>query len=267
MVNRPAVYNQHSGAALARHLAEKGLRIFTVDQVRSEVAAMGLKPTGVDVLLHRLERSGWLVRVRRGLYTLPSNVFQGNPLHEFETAMALARPAAISHWSALSLHGLTEQPPRTVFVLTTTQTDRRTTNLDGILYHFTRVAPHLFFGIQQVWVGESQVAVTDPERTLLDGLERPRLCGGFHEVLAAFERHLPSLQLDRLVQYGRRFSPATARRLGWILEVHLGLPSVHPQELLNPPIRGYRPLDPTGPRRGPCNTRWGVQVNLQGGAR
>ena len=34
--------------------------------------------------------------------------------------MALVQPAAISQWSTLNDHGLTEQIPRHVFVLTTT---------------------------------------------------------------------------------------------------------------------------------------------------
>jgi hypothetical protein len=32
--------------------------------------------------------------------------------HEFEIAMALVDPAAVSHWSAMSCHRLTEPPPR-----------------------------------------------------------------------------------------------------------------------------------------------------------
>jgi predicted transcriptional regulator of viral defense system len=36
--------------------------------------------------------------------------------------MALVDPAAISHWSALHRHGLTEQLPWKVFVLTTVTT-------------------------------------------------------------------------------------------------------------------------------------------------
>jgi len=30
------------------------------------------------------------------------------------------------------------------------------------------------------------------------------------------------------------------------------------------PIKGYRKLDPSGPRRGPCNGRWMIQENLPG---
>jgi hypothetical protein len=38
-------------------------------------------------------------------------IIQVSPLHEFEIAMALVQPAAISHWSALNYHTLTEQTP------------------------------------------------------------------------------------------------------------------------------------------------------------
>ena len=69
--------------------------------------------------LYHLRRNGWIVSLRRGLYALSSTVPGLTAAHEFEIAMALVDPAAISHWSALHHHGLTEQAPRRVFVLTT----------------------------------------------------------------------------------------------------------------------------------------------------
>jgi predicted transcriptional regulator of viral defense system len=36
------------------------------------------------------------------------------------------------------------------------------------------------------------------------------------------------------------------------------------EPLASLPIKGYRKLDPTGPRRGPCNQRWMIQENLPG---
>ena len=47
-----------------------------------------------------LRRNGWIVSLRRGLYALASTVPGVTPAHEFEIAMALVEPAAISHWSA-----------------------------------------------------------------------------------------------------------------------------------------------------------------------
>ena len=189
--------------------------------------------------------------------------------------MALVSPAAISHWSALHHHGLTEQAPRKVFVLTTTETSVprvrrakavRTENgypVGGTLYQFIQVKPERFFGIEKVWVGEARVTITDPERTLLDGLSMPQYCGDFAEVLHAFAARSAHLDLKRIIDYALRLDEATAKRLGWVLEKQRINP-VQLDALLKVPIRGYRRLDPTGPQRGPYNRRWMVQENLPG---
>ena len=107
---------------LVRTLAAEGHRIFTTDQARKFASAAGVSDAYLTVALHYLAKSGWLVRLRKGLYALSSSVPGVTPAHEFEIAMELVSPAAISHWSALHFHGLTEQIPRKVFVLTTTDT-------------------------------------------------------------------------------------------------------------------------------------------------
>jgi len=74
------------------------------------------------------------------------------------------------------------------------------------------------------------------------------------------------LNIQRIIEYALKLDAATAKRLGWVLE-HQG---VDPSKLERPaalPIKGYRKLDPTGPRKGPCNTRWMIQENLPGKVR
>ncbi|HEX9691318.1 MAG TPA: type IV toxin-antitoxin system AbiEi family antitoxin domain-containing protein [Gemmatimonadales bacterium] len=167
---------------------------------RTELApAAGLSEGYLRQALHHLTRSGWLVRLRQGLYALSTSVPGATPAHEFEIAMALADPAAVSHWSALNHHGLTEQAPRKAFVLTTIETAvprargakakqaRGGYPVDGMVYQFIQVKPERFFGTGKVWIGEARVTITDPERTLLDGLSMPQYCGDFAEVLHAFE--------------------------------------------------------------------------------
>ena len=52
----------------------------------------------------------------------------------------------------------------------------------------------------------------------------------------------------------------TTKRLGWALEGQGGLP-FELEELAALPIKGYRKLEPTGPRKGLYNGRWMVQEN------
>lgn len=265
------------GIELVRKLAESGDRIFTLERVRELAPSVGLSAGYLRQALHYLARSGWVVRLRKGLYSLSSSVPGVSPLHEFEIGMALVHPAAISHWSALHHHGLTEQLPRRVFVLTTTETSiprligakRKERKSDkgypagGTIYQFVQVKPERFFGIEETWVGETRVKMTDPERTLLDGLMMPRYCGDFAEVMHAFQVRGPQLDLEKIVRYSLKLGAATGKRLGWILEQQ-EIGSSRLQPLLAIPSKGYRVLDPTGPRRGSCNRRWMIQENLPG---
>ena len=267
----------HTGAGveLVRKLAGEGERVFTMARARELAIKVGLSEGYLAQALYHLVRSDWLVRLRNGLYAISSTVPGVTPAHEFEIAMALVHPAAISHWSALHYHGLTEQAPRKVFVLTTTDTSvprtrgarpeltRKGYLVGDVIYQFVQVKPMRFFGTEKVWIGEARVTVTDPERTLLDGLSLPQYCGDFSEVLHGFDVRGAGLNLQRIIDYALNLDAATVKRLGWVLE-RQGVEPSRLERLASLPIKGYRKLDPTGPRRGPCNQRWMIQENLFG---
>jgi predicted transcriptional regulator of viral defense system len=265
------------GIELVRLLAQEGDRVFTAGRARELGPRVGLKESYLHEALHHLHRQGWIVPLRRGLYALSSLAPGVTPVHEFEVAMVAARPAAISHWSAMHYLGLSDQIPRTVFVLvpagTSIPQQRGGTATHGsagcrigaTLYRFVRVKPERFFGFEKVWVGEARITITDPERTLLDGLARPQYCGDFAEVLHAFQARSERLDLQRILDYALRLDGATAKRLGWILE-QAGIDPARLEVLAKMPVKGYRTLDPTGPRSGPRNRRWMIQENLPGRA-
>ena len=263
------------GIELVRLLAYEGDRIFTTDRARELAPRVGLKDPYLWEALYHLRQNGWIVSLRRGLYALSAAVPGIASVHEFETATALVNPAAVSHWSALHYHGLTEQTPRKIFVLTTTETSvprmRRVGckhsgggySVGDTTYRFIQVRPERFFGTEKVWIGDARVAITDLERTLLDGLSMPQYCGDFAEVLHAFEIGMAQLDVERVTEYALRLDAATAKRLGWVLESK-GVDASEVACLTALPIKGYRKLDPAGPKKGRYNSRWMVQENLPG---
>lgn len=260
---------------LARKLAEEGERIFTTDRARQLASEVGMRENYVLEALHHLAKNGWIVPLKRGLYAISSTVPAVSPVHEFEIAMALVSPAAISHWSALHYHGLTEQIPRRIFVLTKAgssvpKTRGKKSNkaetgypVGEVLYQFIQVKPERYFGIEKVWVGESKISITDPERTLLDGLAMPNYCGDYGEVLHAFEVRGNSLDFDRIIEYALKLDIAIAKRLGWVLE-RQGVDPARLSPLAELPVKGYRKLDPSGPAKGATNKKWSIQENLPG---
>jgi predicted transcriptional regulator of viral defense system len=259
------------GLDLVRLLASEGHRIFSIDLAREFSSQVELKEPYLAEALYHLRRNGWIIPLRRGLYAI--SVPGAQPIHEFEIAMELVHPAAISHWSAMHHHGLTEQIPRRVFVSTTqasvprvaARATRRSAGrpVGGATYQFVQVKPEHFFGAEHVWIGEARVTITDVERTLLDGLSMPRYCGDFAEVLHAFEVRAAHLDLDKITGYALRLGGTIAKRLGWVLEKQgVGLDRL--LLLQQAPLKGYRKLDPSGPRQGPYNSRWTIQENLPG---
>lgn len=259
---------------LVRRLAADGRRVFSTEQAREIAPDVGLSAGYVGQALHHLARAGWLVRLRKGLYALSSAVPGVSPAHEFEVAMALVHPAAISHFSAMHYHELTDQIPSRVFVTTVTgrwvpRADEHTGNgyrVGETVYQFIQVKPERFFGTKEVWIGEARVTVTDMERTLIDGLLMPQYCGGFAEVIHGFEGARHRLNLDRLVEYALKLDAATAKRLGWVLE-NTGIERSRLTSLEEVQVTGYNRLDPTGPRRGRYSRPWMVQENLAGKVR
>lgn len=273
-------YAETDGIRLLRVLVDGGLFIFTTDEAREAAVSLGIAPGYLNALLGRLAAGGWIVRLRRGLYAgtgrLPGQV----AVHPFAIATHLVTPAAISHWSALNFHGLTEQVPRLITAVTPVKVvtpsmrrgNARVRDADGIGHvwesagvriHYASIRPEHFWGIASYWVDEQfKVPITDPERTVLDGFIAPRRLGGLGEVLGVLEAHGEALDLDRLVGYALRYGKASvAKRLGWALD-HLGLGDGHASRLAEVHIRGYRLLDPTRPARGPRESRWMIQDNL-----
>jgi len=135
--------------------------------------------------------------------------------------------------------------------------------INGILYEFIKIKPERFFGFKDFWVGEVKVAITDPERTLIDGLISPKYFGGWAEIYSAFESYISSLDLAKMISYSLQLDAVIAKRLGWIME-KVGVEDTILQKLEAFPIKGYRVLDSSGPRKGTCNKRWMIQENLPG---
>ena len=266
--------NSYVGIDLIRRLVSEEVRIFSINQARNMSSKVGIKESYLGEALYHLRRNGWIIPLRRGLYVISQSVPGTSPIHEFEIAMNLVDPAAISHWSALSYHGLTDQTPRKVFVSTPSRSvprvRRATTEraIDGYavgetVYQFIQMKPMRFFGSERVWIGDAQVMITDPERTLLDGLSMPHYCGDFSEVIQAFRIRERDLDIDKLIDYALRLDTVIAKRLGWILE-SIGYEGAGLARLTQVSIKGYRKLDPTGPRKGRCNRRWKILENLPG---
>ncbi|OGP49961.1 MAG: hypothetical protein A2Y79_14705 [Deltaproteobacteria bacterium RBG_13_43_22] len=216
--------------------------------------------------LERLQSKGWIRRIRRGRFAvipLSSGENRSPQLHEFVVAMEIVSPAVIAYWSALNHHGMSEQLPRTVFVATDHPVRRQPGDVLGVTYKIVSLKPDKIFGIITDWINEIPFKVSDREKTIIDGLDLPQYVGGTSEIAKALTVSWKSLDEKKLRKYAAKIgNSAVAKRLGFIMET-LGLGDVETLRTSIPRAPGFSPLDPTMPKKGKYNRRWGLLVNSE----
>lgn len=265
MMNRN-INSSTKSLQLARRIAEQGYRLFSSKDAGHLISQTQMNIKNPKNVLFSLKSHGLIHSIKRDLYVLDSLLIGGQPVHEYEIATHLVSPSSISHFSAFHSHKLTDQLPQIVFVTTPTGTSlprlgkEQFFTYKGVRYHFIQVKKEHFFGIENVWIGDARIPITDLERTLLDGLMKPKFCGGFQEVLSAFSS-ASSFKIETLYKYVLQLDISTAKRLGWVLE-HIGFEDDELKSLLEIPFKGFIKLDPSGENRGPYNKKWQIQENI-----
>lgn len=270
-------YAQSQGLMLLNRVVEEAGPLFTIEEAYALAPALELSPQRVRALLSQLAQAGWIERLKRGSYATTMPALQAT-LHPYAIAQALLSPLAISHWSALAHHGFTTQIPPMVQASTTATVvtpemrqgaayrprGRAVWRALGLEFEFIQIQEKHFFGFQQEWVSRwHRVAITDPERTLLDLFAAPQVFGSLQTGLETLEAQLHRLDVDKLVHYALRYEVgAVIKRLGWALET-LGAPATTITPLETYPLQTYSQLDPTGPAGGTPITRWQLRDNLR----
>ncbi len=153
--------------------------------------------------LWRLSAKGNLVRVREGLYGAVPPEHVGSE-YEFDRYLlfdrVMDRAGALAFHSALELHGAANSRYTTVYYLSTKRS--RPFEFQGVL--FRSVQTSKVFGTTLLYQDDIPVNVTDRERTFLDCIRRPDLCGGVEEYLKSLEA-FSVMDPKKIVDYLERF--------------------------------------------------------------
>jgi len=264
------------GAPLANALsllASKGKTLFAAEDFAK---AIGRPEERIYRILSKLTSGGWITRLAKGEYLIvPLEAGPESAWTEDAMLIAchLASPAAVGYWSACHYWNWTEQLSRTVFVQTTQKKFSNTRAVSGVTYRFVTIRPEKFFGVIERTAGQGRFTITDREKTLVDALDRPDLCGGIRQVMEM----LPEAEVEwnKVEAYIEKMgSGAIYKRLGFLVESLGEKVKVSGRERRLSAWRsrltgGYAPLAPGSSISGPINSRWRLRVNvptLSGGA-
>lgn len=260
MINTKKQKHSLQGIELVRVLANQGYRVFTLHDAKKAAESIQMSSSYVIEALSLLKQQGWIEGIKKGVYAFSHESGISEPPHEFEIAQALVPESVISYWTAMRHYQMTEQLPRRTFNMVP-QGAGVPKNVVSRRMCYIKVKRDYFFGIKTEWINQSKIQITDPERTLLEGLRHPEYCGGFQEVLSAFRIYFEKLDLNKIVEYACHLDAVTPKRLGWILE-KLGVAPVILRRLEDLPIKGHRNLDPNSPSKGKYKAKWHLLENI-----
>lgn len=205
-------------------------------------------PVTHRAMLAQYESRGRILRVRRGLYAVvpPGATPETASVDPYLVAAKLAPDAALSHHTALELHGYAYSTfERYTFL---TKTAARAVQFRALRFQPVLVPRSLRnqgredFGVTSTDRRGQTLRVTSLERTLVDALARPGLAGGWEETWRSLES-VPYFDLDIVVQYtGLLGGATTAAKVGWFLDENAKRLMAQPEHLQE--LRELRPKSP-----------------------
>lgn len=251
-------------AKLVTTLHERSRTIFRLTDVRK---ITGLSEASARSFVRKLVNRGVATRLKPGLFALVpfelgrERQYMGSPLVVAREIMSRAA-YYVSHGTAMEIHAMMTQPQLVITV--STPKPRRPLSALGVEFRFVRCQRRHLFGLTEHWVTKQEkVRVSDPERTIVDGLKQPEYCGGVSEVAKGLWMRRQDLQVDKLVAYAKRIRVgAVVRRLGFLLETYEMVERPDLERLRRGLTATYVRLDPVLPAEGKRLRRWRLQLNV-----
>lgn len=233
-------------------LDEYEMDIFSLGNLKKLVPEQEEDINGIiENLVHKKVFS----RIERGKYC------RANFRDEKVIGSFLVPDGAIAYWSALNLHGLTEQFPNTIFIQTTKI--KKDKKVFGVHYKFVTIAERKRDGIVNEGYGNHSYAMTDVEKTIVDCFDLPKYSGGYAELIRAFVH--TKLSSEKMIRYCKAVDNiAATKRMGFLAKLFEkpGMKSFI--RYARQQVRdAYNPFDPTGADIGDYEREWRLRMNIR----
>lgn len=191
-------------------LAEEGRREIAREEV---IDRLGVSPGAADRVIRSLRRKGWLARASWGKYLLippeqgPDALGESNLL---ALASRVAAPYYLGYGTAAAHYGFSTQHRNVIL------------EIEGATVRIVNPGSERFFGFGRVQALGYPVMMSDPEKTVVDCVDRPDLAGGHGEVAEIVARAARRLDWSKTADCLERIGEiALIRRFGWLAE-HAG---------------------------------------------
>jgi predicted transcriptional regulator of viral defense system len=212
------------------------------------------KFNNLNEILENLVQKKFLTRLERGKYC--RSTFK----NDMVIGCFLASEGTVAYWSALNLHGLTEQFSNTLFIQTTKRKEQK--KLAGTTFQFVKVKRTKIAGIVKQGYGNNAFSMTDAEKTIIDCFDLPQYSGGYAELIRAFAD--TSLNAQKMIEYCKVVNNiAVTKRIACLVDI-LEKEKIAPflryaKSVVN---EAYSLFDPFGFDKGEFVKDWKIRLNI-----
>lgn len=257
-------------------------KIFTFKEIESYwLSAKAFPPVeakqpNVSTLRNMLgyhQKKGHILHIRRGLYYVISKGSSSDEcaIDPFLVASKMADNAILGYRTALDffgkLHTLSSE-----FIYLSKRKEPKPFIFNEIAYRGVSIPRALerkgqvYFEVAKENRSDHPILVTSLERTFVDVLDRPHLCGSWEEIWRSLES-IEYLNFDKVLHYTQLLENATTvARVGFILDTHREqwmIPDTYLSELKKIIPRQPQFLDRSLKRKQQLITDWNLIVPLE----
>jgi predicted transcriptional regulator of viral defense system len=180
-------------------------------------------PTARDKTITRLTKKGILKIIKKGVYfysPLESGP-AGSNINEYIVPPLLFPRGNyyIGYSTMYNYYGFSDQISQTMYILNTTV--QRQKYIGNMLFKLVRISPERMYGLEKIKIRNSDVIVSNKERTLVDLVYFPDPVGGLKKALdiLKYQISIGKIDIKKLVKYAVRFpSISTRKRIGFVME-------------------------------------------------
>jgi predicted transcriptional regulator of viral defense system len=190
-----------------------------------------------------LAKAGWLVRIRRGLYLIVTDLSArttGN-LSNLVISNALNSRSYISFANALNWHGMFDQLTKTVDAITTARP--RNYRFQNAEFRFLKVEEKLFFGFAGQRVDGKIVNIGEIEKVILDYLFLRRNAATLSLVVEKIGEYQSKFDFLKMIGFAKAYNITVQRNLGFLLDA-IGVSSDALYEITRSNRKGFSKMHP-----------------------
>ncbi|MBX9696923.1 MAG: hypothetical protein K2X53_02455, partial [Alphaproteobacteria bacterium] len=185
---------------------------------------LGIDGKTAGAILINLAKSGWLQRIKRGLYMpLAIEAQEDQQLIDdpWVIANSIFSPCYIGGWDAISHWELTDQIFHSTYVFTSKPQKQRKQLIKNHVFMVQKVSNSYFVGLKTIWSKGTKIKISDPSRTIVDLFDNPDVYGGIPALTDVLKSYLRSehKSLDSVLSYIKQVGNKTIyKRLGYLVE-------------------------------------------------